>query len=142
MSLCARIGERLAQIRSEGNLSVADLSGRLLLSAKQVRALEVADVSAFHNASFFMTGLRKYAALCGMDRAVVDAAVVVTADAVQTPDAAPVAVSNSTRESRAWGPIVAMLITCVVAGVGWGVFRWGHLVGALHMHDLLRAKVV
>ena len=59
MSLCARIGERLSQIRSERNLSVADLSGRLLLSARQVRALEVADVSAFHNASFFMTGLRK-----------------------------------------------------------------------------------
>ena len=130
MSLCARIGERLAKTRSEGNLSVADLSGRLLLSAKQVRALEVADVSAFHNASFFMTALRKYAALCGIDRASVDAAVVATRDVVQVAVDPPTASRDSVVPSREWGAIVAILVACVVLGVGWGAFRWSRSAGA------------
>ena len=129
MSLCARIGERLSQIRSERDLSVADLSGRLLLSAKQVRALEVADVSAFHNASFFMTGLRKYAALCGIDRASVDAAVVATPVVVQIATDQPTASRDSGAPSREWGPILAILVACVVLGVGWGAFRWSRSGG-------------
>ena len=130
MSLCASIGEHLSQIRSERNLSVADLSGRLLLSAKQVRALEVADVSAFHNASFFMIALRKYAALCGMDRASVDAAVIATPDVVQIAFEPPTASRDSVVPSREWGAIVAILVACVVLGVGWGVFRWSRSAGA------------
>ena len=130
MSLCARIGERLSQIRSERNLSVDDLSIKLLLSVRQVRALEAADVSAFHNASFFMTALRKYAALCGIDRASVDAAVVATPAVVKIALDPPTASRDSVVPSREWGAIVAILVACVVLGVGWGVFRWSRSAGA------------
>ncbi len=130
MSLCARIGERLSQIRSERNLSVVDLTGSLLLSAKQVRALEVADVSAFHSASFFMTGLRKYAALCGIDRASVDAALVATPDVVPVVPDLPTTSHDSVVPSREWGPIVAILVACAVLAVGWGALRWSRSAGA------------
>ena len=130
MSRCVAIGDHLTHVRTERGLSVDAISGKLLLSVRQVRALESADVSAFHNATFFMAGLRKYAALCGMDRAIVDAAVLATPDVVETADHSPLAIRDSTTASRGWESIVAMLIMCAVVGVGWGVFRWSRTAGA------------
>ncbi|MEQ1910765.1 MAG: helix-turn-helix domain-containing protein [Vicinamibacterales bacterium] len=130
MRVCARIGERLSQIRSERNLGLDDLSITLLLSIRQVRALEGADPSAFHNASFFMIALRKYAALCGIDRASVDAAVVAPPDVVQIAPDTPTASRGSVVPSREWTPIVAVLVACVVLGMGWGAFRWSRSAGA------------
>jgi hypothetical protein len=124
MRVCTEIGARLARLRTERGQSVADLTGKLLLSAKQVRALETADVSAFHNAAFFMIGLRKYAALCGIDRAAVDAAVVEAQRFEQAVVAALPASPERTSRPRGWTPIVAILSVCIAMGMGWGLVRW------------------
>lgn len=69
--VCAEIGAQLTRIRTERGLTVAEVGDRLLLSPRQVRALEGVDLAAFHNAAFYMTGLRKYAAFAGIDETLV-----------------------------------------------------------------------
>ena len=59
-------------MRAERGLTLDAVGDRLLLSVRQVRALEEVDVTAFHNTTFFVAGLRKYALLAGVDTAGVD----------------------------------------------------------------------
>lgn len=63
---CATKGAELAAARAAQGLSLAAVADRLLLSMRQARALEHAEVKAFYSASFFLTALRKYAALLGV----------------------------------------------------------------------------
>ena len=56
------IGRRLADARTTLGVSPAQLSVALLLSIRQIQGLETGDTSAFHNRSFYLKGLRKYAA--------------------------------------------------------------------------------
>lgn len=60
---CARVGARVSAAREKRGLSVDRVCERLLLSRRQVHGLEQADPSAFHNAGFYATALRKYVAL-------------------------------------------------------------------------------
>ncbi len=122
--ICADLGKRLAKSRTERKLTIDDLSSRLLLSTRQVRALEAADVSAFHNASFFMIGLRKYAAFCGIARETVDAAII---DAPEPPDQVVetiAALRDANAEPRDWTPLLGILGLCALLALGWGVFRY------------------
>lgn len=129
--VCADIGQRLAKLRTERKLTIDDLSGRLLLSPKQVRALEAADVSAFHNASFFMIALRKYAASCGVAREVVDAAIVAVPEDEQVPDDPLASLREADTPPRDWTPLFAVLGLCAIVGAGWAVFRFTRASGLL-----------
>ena len=71
-----------------------------------------------------MIGLRKYAALCGVDRHAVDAALVDVPKDVHIADDQLAALRDATARRRDWTPIVGILGVCVVLAVGWGVFRW------------------
>ena len=73
--LSAELGADLQRIRSARGLSPADVGQALLLSVRQVEALEGVEVSVFYSLAFFVRGLRKYATLCEVDSARVDAAV-------------------------------------------------------------------
>lgn len=129
--VCADIGQRLAKLRTERKLTVDDLSSRLLLSTKQVRALEAADVSAFHNASFFMIALRKYAAFCGVARETVDAAILDVPDDQQPPDEPLAALRDTAAPRRDWTPLLGILGLCALLAAGWGVFRVTRASGLL-----------
>lgn len=124
LRVCADIGQRLSRVRTERSLSLNDLSSTLLLSPRQVRALESAEVSAFHNASFFMIGLRKYAAVCGVDRELVESAVMAVPEDEQQVDETIAALRDANTEPRDWTPILAILGVCVVVGLGWAIFRY------------------
>lgn len=108
----------------ERSLSISDLSSTLLLSPRQVRALESAEVSAFHNASFFMIGLRKYAAVCGVGREVVESAVMAAPEDEHQVDETIAALRDANTEPRDWTPILGILGVCVVVALGWAVFRY------------------
>jgi cytoskeletal protein RodZ len=116
---CATLGEALTEARVERGLTIEDASRVLLLSVRQVRALETVDFSAFYNASFYMKALEKYAAFCGLPSVATNAAFI-TAKPV-TPTAPPL----SNRLLRHWGTLAAMLLTCVAIGLGWSLFLSG-----------------
>jgi cytoskeleton protein RodZ len=59
-------GAELARAREARALTVRDVADRLLLSTRQVRALESADVRAFHNAEFYRRAHTKYEAWLGL----------------------------------------------------------------------------
>lgn len=69
---CARVGARVAAAREKRGLSVERICDRLLLSKRQVHGLEQADASAFHNAGFYATALRKYVALLDLPSELLD----------------------------------------------------------------------
>lgn len=69
---------------------MAAVADRLLLSTRQVRAIEAFDLTAFHNTRFYAAALKKYAALCAVDAALVERATEPD-DPVRT-DAAPAVV--------------------------------------------------
>ncbi|MGE0448828.1 MAG: helix-turn-helix domain-containing protein [Vicinamibacterales bacterium] len=71
---CAEIGAELNRRRTALGLTLGELGEKLLLSPRQVVALEQVDLAAFHNATFYMSGLRKYAALAGLDPLMVERA--------------------------------------------------------------------
>jgi len=72
---CEALGTVLGDTRTTKGLTIRDVADRLLLSTRQVRALESFDVKAFHNARFYATALKKYAGLLGIDALLVSRAV-------------------------------------------------------------------
>lgn len=70
--ICADVGAGCRRVRSERGLTLDTVGAALLLSVRQVRALEEANVTAFHNARFYVAALRKYAQFAGLDTAPVD----------------------------------------------------------------------
>ena len=67
--VCAEIGAELARVRASRGLTVAEVGEKLLLSSRQVRALEDVEPGAFHNATFHLKALQKYAALAELPAA-------------------------------------------------------------------------
>jgi cytoskeletal protein RodZ len=63
---CGALGARLAGARDARGLSVAQVSHALLLSPRQVRALEQVEPEAFHSTAFYLTALRKYVGYLGL----------------------------------------------------------------------------
>ncbi len=70
--VCGQVGAACREVRTARGLTLAEVGERLLLSTRQVRALEDVDLSAFHNPAFFVAALRKYAGFTGVDRSVLD----------------------------------------------------------------------
>jgi hypothetical protein len=70
--ICADVGSGCRRVRTERGLTLDTVGAALLLSVRQVRALEEANVTAFHNVRFFVAALRKYAQFAGLDTAPVD----------------------------------------------------------------------
>jgi cytoskeleton protein RodZ len=67
--LCAEVGAELRRVRGARGLTIAQVGEKLLLSARQVRALEEVEFAAFHNPTFHLNALKKYAALAELDAA-------------------------------------------------------------------------
>jgi hypothetical protein len=74
--VCADLGRQLAAARRDQALEIQDVASRLLLSPRQVTALEAADQEAFYGADFYVAALRKYAVLLGVDSGLVNQALV------------------------------------------------------------------
>lgn len=70
--LCADLGAEFTRVRDARGLSIAQVAERLLLSTRQVKALEKVEFAAFHNATFHLGALRKYAAFLEIDGGFVD----------------------------------------------------------------------
>jgi hypothetical protein len=75
-TVCAQLGQLLAEARRARGLSVKDVAERLLLAPVQVTALEAVQPDAFYGADFYVTALRKYAALVDVDAALVSRALI------------------------------------------------------------------
>jgi len=67
--LCAEVGAELRRVRSARGLTIADVGEKLLLSPRQVKALEDVEFAAFHNPTFHLNALKKYAVLAELDSA-------------------------------------------------------------------------
>lgn len=70
--LCADLGAEFTRARDARGLNIAQVAERLLLSTRQVKALEKVEFTAFHNATFHLSALRKYASFLEIDAALVD----------------------------------------------------------------------
>lgn len=70
--LCADLGAEFTRARDARGLSIAQVAERLLLSTRQVKALEKVEFAAFHNATFHLSALRKYAAFLDVDSRALD----------------------------------------------------------------------
>ncbi|WP_396627171.1 helix-turn-helix domain-containing protein [Luteitalea sp.] len=63
---CVRVGARLLGAREASGLVVTHVAQALLLSPRQVRALEQVEPEAFHNTTFYLKALRKYVGYLGL----------------------------------------------------------------------------
>lgn len=63
----ASVGARLAAARAAAGLTHAAVADRLLLSTRQVRALEAGTMDGFYNAGFYLKALRNYGAWLGVE---------------------------------------------------------------------------
>jgi cytoskeletal protein RodZ len=63
------VSDQLVRARVRSGLSVDAVAERLLLSPRQVRALEAGDTHVFHNAGFYTRAQHKYQALLGLSLA-------------------------------------------------------------------------
>lgn len=70
-SLCATAGTELARVRIARGITVADVSERLLLSPRQVEALEDGQAHVFPSSSYYLSALRRYAAFAEIDSGLV-----------------------------------------------------------------------
>ena len=122
--LCASVGAELARVRTARGLSVQQVSEQLLLSTRQVRALEQVDLTAFHNATFYLGGLRKYARFAGVDPVLVDR-IGAAAQAPPVDDSREEAVVEPVPEARRSrrGALAAGAAIVVLAASAW-IFVW------------------
>ena len=67
--VCAEIGAELARVRASRGLTVAEVGEKLLLSSRQVKALEDVEPGAFHNSTFHLKALKKYVAFAELPAA-------------------------------------------------------------------------
>lgn len=121
---CADIGAELTRVRVARGLTLAQVSEQLLLSTRQVKALEEVDFSAFHNPTFHLKALRKYVAFAGIDTTLLNrvAAAVARPEPVLTAAVAdePLADDGSRRGLVVVGSI--LLVAAAVAAGGY--FLW------------------
>ncbi len=121
---CADIGVELARVRVARGLTLAQVGEQLLLSTRQVKALEEVEFSAFHNPGFHLKALRKYVVFAGIDTTLLNrvAAAVARPEPVLTAAAAdePVVDEGARRGLVMVGSIV-LLAAALAAG---GYFLW------------------
>lgn len=121
---CADIGTELVRVRVARGLTLGQVGEQLLLSTRQVKALEEVDFSAFHNPTFHLKALRKYVVFAGIDTTLLNrvAAAVARPDPVLTAAVAdePLVDDGSRRGLALLGSIV-LVAAAVAAG---GYFLW------------------
>ncbi len=121
---CADIGAELARVRSARGLTLAQVGESLLLSTRQVKALEEVEIPAFHNPTFYLKALRKYVVFADIDTTLLNrvAADVTRPEPILSAAAAakPLIDHGSRRGLVAVGSIV-LVAAAVVAG---GYFLW------------------
>lgn len=121
---CAAIGERLAAARNARGLTVDDVGRTLLLSPRQVRALESFEAQAFHNVSFYLNALRKYAAFCGLDEGLVARLETTRVEPPPRVERAVVPIEDTGESLRRKGMISAAIVALiVVSGAAWSLSR-------------------
>jgi len=129
--LCAEIGAELARVREARGITVADVSDRLLLSIRQVKALEEVDFTAFHNATFQLKALKKYAQFANLDPSLITrlSASLLTEEPEASPDddTAFVAAVNGPR--RGLRAAVSVLLIAAAVGGGFYLLRARSMTG-------------
>ena len=121
---CADIGVELARVRTARGLTLAQVGEQLLLSTRQVKALEEVDFTAFHNATFHLKALRKYVAFAGIDTTLLNrvAAAVARPEPVLTAaQADEPLVDDGSRRGLAMVVSIVLVAAAVAAG---GYFLW------------------
>jgi cytoskeleton protein RodZ len=121
---CADIGVELARVRVARGLSLDQVGEQLLLSTRQVKALEEVDFTAFHNPTFHLKALRKYVVFAGVDTTLLNrvAAAVARPEPVLT---AATADEPLVDEGARRGLVVVGSILLVAAAVAaGGYFLW------------------
>ena len=73
-SVCEPIGEQLGATRATRQVSVEEISARLMLSKSQILGLEKADATAFYSPAYFIKALRRYMEFLGIPTDVLDEA--------------------------------------------------------------------
>jgi len=129
--LCAEIGAELARVREALGISRTEMGEKLLLSVRQVRALEEVDVTAFHNATFQLKALKKYAQFAGLDPALIArlAASIVTEDAEAGQDEEAEFVVSMNEPRRRMTAVVSVLLVAAVAAGGFYLLRLRSVTG-------------
>src|SRR5690348_16884372 len=74
--LCAELGRQLAAAREVKGLTIEQAAAQLLLTPRQVHALETVVAEAFYGADFYGIALRKYTVLLGLDAGLASQALV------------------------------------------------------------------
>lgn len=125
--LCAELGTELTRSREAMGLTRAQVGERLLLSTRQVQALETVEFPAFHNATFHLGALRKYVAFAGLDERLLNqiAAGLVKPDP-QAILLVPSASSDDARESLSTRVLAIVGTLAVAAVLGAGGFYLAH----------------
>ncbi len=120
---CADIGVELARVRTARGLTLAQVGEQLLLSIRQVKALEEVDFSAFHNPTFHLKALRKYVVFAGIDTTLLNrvAAAVARPEPVLTAAADEPLVDDGSRRGLVLVGSIVLVAAAVVAG---GYFLW------------------
>jgi cytoskeleton protein RodZ len=115
--LCGEVGDALARARTSRGMSVTDVTERLLLSTRQVRALEQVEFAAFHNGTFYLSALKKYAAFLEIDPSLVAR---VAADVTRSETAVTVATAHEAdfEASSGWPRLVVAAIVLLAAAIG------------------------
>jgi len=129
--LCAEIGAQLARVRESRGITRSEMGEKLLLSIRQVKALEEVDVTAFHNATFQLKALTKYAQFAEIDPALIArlAASIVTAgpEAPSDDEADFVVSMNGSRQRLA--AVASVLLGAAVFAGGFYLLRARSVTG-------------
>lgn len=121
--LCAELGAELARVRAARGLTIAQVSEKLLLSTRQVKALEEVEFAAFHNPTFHVNAMRKYARFAEVDPGRVTA--IAAAIPAESISAQVVPVSDAETSDGPGLSLVATLLVVLVLLGGGGYYLWG-----------------
>jgi cytoskeleton protein RodZ len=113
---CAEIGRLLAAEREARALSVEEVAYRLLLSKRQVQALEEPEPRVFHAPIYFVKALRKYGAYVGLAPEAFEGVAAAVPDEDET---------RAAGSPRRWGTATAVILALVLAALAGTWFMRG-----------------
>jgi len=119
-----RLGELLREKREEASLTIEDVSNRLRLSVRQIKALESNDFAVFSEAMMTRGFIRNYARLLELD-----AEPLLAAYRVYVPNDAPHALSIQSanvllpsHRRRSWGKYIVISLLLVLITGAWVIY--------------------